>query len=432
MKKIVFLIIFNLSLLSVNISAQTVTASGTTGPLIWSLNSAGTLTISGNGAMPDYSPGGLPWYNYQSNIKTVILSNGVTSIGNYAFYSCSNLTSITIPNSVRSIGSYAFYYCPNLTSISIPSGVTSIGSYAFFYCSNLTSITIPSSVTNIGSYGVFYYCSNLTSINVASDNVNYSSENGVLFNKNKTILIAFPRGKNGIYTIPNSVTSIGSDAFGYCSNLTSITIPSSVTNISSYAFQYCFNLKTITVNWSVPFTVNSFVFSGLNTYSITLYVPSGTKSAYQTNSVWGNFNIVESAAASYMITASAGSGGTISPSGSVSFTYGSSRTFYFYSNTGYEINQVLVDGVNNASAVANGYYTFSNVTANHTISVSFRQRQYTITASAGSGGSISPSGSVSFTYGSSRTFYFYPNTGYEINQVLVDGVNNVSAVSYGY
>jgi hypothetical protein len=136
----------------------------------------------------------------------------------------------------------------------------------------------------------------------------------------------------------------------------------------------------------------------------------------------------------YIITASAGGGGNISPSGSVSVNVGSSQTFTFTPLSNYEINQVLVDGVNNASAVAAGYYTFSNVMASHSISVSFKQKPptiYTITASAGSGGNISPSGSVSVTAGGSQTFTFTPLSNYEINQVLVDGVNNVIAVYSG-
>jgi uncharacterized repeat protein (TIGR02543 family) len=132
---------------------------------------------------------------------------------------------------------------------------------------------------------------------------------------------------------------------------------------------------------------------------------------------------------SYTITASAGSYGSISPGGSTSVMHGNNQTFYFYPNTGYEINQVLVDGYVNTSAATNGNYTFTNVTANHTISVSFKQKQYTITASAGSGGGISPSGIRTINHGSSQTFTFTPNSGYEINQVLVDGVNNTFAVS---
>jgi hypothetical protein len=136
----------------------------------------------------------------------------------------------------------------------------------------------------------------------------------------------------------------------------------------------------------------------------------------------------------YTITASAGGGGNILPNGEVSVPSGGSQTFTFTPLSGYEIDQVLVDGANNASAVSVGSYTFSNVTANHSIAVSFKQNQpqtYIIAASAESGGNISPNGNIFITSGGSQTFTFTPLSGYEIDQVLVDSVNNASAISAG-
>ena len=130
------------------------------------VSSTGTLTIQGSGAMKDNSSeSSVPWYSYRTNIKTVIIEDGVTSIGRDAFYGCSGLTSVTIPNSVTSIGEYAFYYCKGLTSATIPNSVTSIGNGIFWGCSGLTSVTIPNSVTSIG-YGAFSSCSSLTAIMV--------------------------------------------------------------------------------------------------------------------------------------------------------------------------------------------------------------------------------------------------------------------------
>ncbi|MFO7560633.1 MAG: hypothetical protein R6X10_17520 [Desulfobacterales bacterium] len=131
----------------------------------------------------------------------------------------------------------------------------------------------------------------------------------------------------------------------------------------------------------------------------------------------------------YTITASAGSGGAISPSGSVSADYGSSKTFTFTPGSGYHIATVLVDG---ASVGAVSSYTFSSITANHTISVSFAVNTYTITASAGPNGAISPSGSVSADYGSSKTFAFTPSSGYRIENVLVDGASVGAVSSYTF
>ena len=182
------------------------------GNLTWTLDADGTLTISGTGAMKDYnnSDNRSPAYN-NSKVKKVVIEDGVTSIGKYAFWYCSNLTSITIPDGVTSIGRSAFNNCHSLTSITIPESVTNIEDYAFEWCSSLSNVTIPNSITSIGKY-TFKNCSSLTSI-----------------------------------TIPDSVTSIGSNAFSYCSSLTSITIPDSVTSIGEYAFYDCSSLKTISL-----------------------------------------------------------------------------------------------------------------------------------------------------------------------------------------
>jgi hypothetical protein len=221
------------------------------------------------------------------DILSTIDGKSVTSIGSYAFDYCRSLTSVKIPNSVTSIGYWAFDNCTSLTSINveesnanyssqdgvlfnkekttliqypignaktsydIPNSVTSIGWVAFYYCTSLTSITIPNSVTSIGE-DAFSGCTSLTSINVEESNANYSSQDGVLFNKEKTTLIQCPIGNaRTSYSIPNSVTSIGNSAFKCCTSLTSVTIPNSVTSIGYYAFSDCTSLTSITIPDSV-------------------------------------------------------------------------------------------------------------------------------------------------------------------------------------
>lgn len=149
---------------------------------------------------------------------------------------------------------YAYNNYSGLITANIPASVvydeveysvTSIGAQAFFLCSNLTFVTIPNSVTSIEG-GAFAACFNLKTINVDADNPNYCSMDGVLFNKDKTQLIQYPGGKQGAYSIPNSVTSIGNAAF-YLSGLTSIDIPNSVTSIGDYAFSGCINLTSVVI-----------------------------------------------------------------------------------------------------------------------------------------------------------------------------------------
>ena len=234
----------------------------------WELDGEGVLTISGKGEMGNSSS--VPWHSYKSDIVSVVIEDGVTSIGDWAFYWCDSLTTITIPDSVTSIGDGAFENCRSLTTITIPDSVTAIGEDAFCGCDSLTSITIPSSVETIGE-GAFSCCGTLTSINVDSENKYYTSEDGVLFNKDKSMLINYPFGKSvKEYAIPDSVTSIGNMAFYSCLNLTTITIPDSVTSIGACAFYYCERLTSITIPDSVTTIENGAFESCDSLTSITL------------------------------------------------------------------------------------------------------------------------------------------------------------------
>jgi len=260
-----------------NTIAASAASSGNCGDsgsnVTWLLDDNGTLTISGSGKIEDCrSDIDQPWYSNRSDITSVVIEPGVTSIGSLAFYECSNLTSITIPSGFISIGDYAFWNCTGLTSITIQNGVTSIGTGAFWNCTGLTSITIPSSVTSIG-VNVFYNCTGLTDITVDSNNSSFCSESGVLFNKDKTTLIYYPLGKNdSSYTIPDGVTVIEQYAF-YCnSKLTSVTIPSGVTSIGEMAFRECSGLTSVIV----PSSVTSIEYNAFwCCFNLIIYIPGG-------------------------------------------------------------------------------------------------------------------------------------------------------------
>ena len=240
MKQIYILLIALLMGLSANAEE-----SGTCGPnLRWHLTDNGVLTISGKGEMNDYSANYFenraPWRGY--DIKRIIIGDGVTTIGVYAFAGCSSLTSVTIPNSVTTIGEEAFEGCRALTSVTIPNSVTKIGDSAFEDCSALTSVTIPNSVTKIGDRA-FEYCRALTSV-----------------------------------TIPNSVTKIGDSAFEDCSALTSVTIPNSVTTIGEDAFTNN-NAKIIWLTNTPPAGYRN-VNGGIHYVANDLYMGLSNKKVY--------------------------------------------------------------------------------------------------------------------------------------------------------
>lgn len=209
-----------------------------------------------------------------------VLSDGTAEITNYT----GSATELTIPSqldgyTVTSIGDFIFMYRDSLTSITIPNSVTSIGYRAFYNCSSLESIAFGNNVTSIGE-DALYGCYSLTDITVSSANPSYSSEDGVLFNKDKTELIQYPLGKtetaytipSGVIsirnaafsgcalesiTIPDSVTSIGNSAFSWCASLTSVTLGNRVESIGERAFYWCTSLENITIPGSVTTIGNS-------------------------------------------------------------------------------------------------------------------------------------------------------------------------------
>ena len=211
----------------------------------------------------------------------------VTSIGAEAFFDCS-FTSVTIPDGVTIIKYSAFQNCTELTEVTFGNSITTIENTAFYYCTSLKQVTIPKSVTNIG-VNVFFYCTALTHINVDAANPAYSSENGVLFNKDKTTLLRYPAAKPGTtYTVPKSVTCIGESAFGQCTALKELTLLENVSKIESYAFEDFAAITKMTVLATVPPTAetNAFAYFNLDT---PVFVPAASLAVYKAADGWKEF-----------------------------------------------------------------------------------------------------------------------------------------------
>ena len=236
--------------------------SGTCGDNVtWRLSDDGVLTISGTGDMADFEWDGTPWCSVSSQVKSVVIKDGVTSIGDCAFGGCISLTSVSIPDGVISIGFAAFESCSLLTGVTIPNSVTGIGDYAFGYCSSLISVTIPGSVTSIGEAA---FAGGSTSVNVSRENKNYCSVDGGLYDKQKTTIFHPGKIQNGAFRVPDGVNRIGDSAFFDCTSLTSVIIPKSVTSIGSLAFLGCIRLTNVTIPDGVT-SIGDAAFAGSST-----------------------------------------------------------------------------------------------------------------------------------------------------------------------
>ncbi len=252
MKKTSKILSFFLTLTMI-ISAFSVTAlavSGTCGANVsWSLDENGVVTVSGSGDMSDYYYEENPWNAYKDSIKAVVINNGITSIGEFAFYNCSAIESISIPNSVTTIDTRAFDGCSSLKSITIPASVSSIGWGAFGSSQvSLESISV-SSGNNV------YHSNNSCLIETSTKKLVLGCKNSVIPADGSVTAIgdlSFNYCKDlKTIEIPESVSSIGYNSFGECSSLESINIPEAVTEITRHAFDGCSSLKNIVIHDSL-------------------------------------------------------------------------------------------------------------------------------------------------------------------------------------
>ena len=197
-----------------------------------------------------------------TSLTNLAFGNGVTNIGDSAFLGCDSLTVLAIGGGVKQIEGYAFADCDALESVIIPENVAQLGEWSFSWCSSLSNVFIGRGVSSIGE-ALFLGCTNLTTVTVDPANSNYCVVADVLFNKGANLLVQYPGGKSGHYDIPNGVTIIENWSFAFCQNLVTITIPDSVISIGENAFVDC-NLQTITIPGSVT-NIGQWAFSGCAT-----------------------------------------------------------------------------------------------------------------------------------------------------------------------
>ena len=346
-----------LTLIPVKTHAANIVDSGACGDNVtWTLDSDGVLTISGTGDMWDIELDAAPWHDHVPSIKSVIIENGVISIGQNAFFNCTHLLYVSIPSSVSTIGYYAFsgvtnlneievdddnpYFCSingvlfnkdktlliqypagnarttyslpagllsigdfafascnSLVNVVIPDGVKSIGAFAFSICDSLQSIMIPKSVSSIGD-SALAECWSLIDISVDANNQSYCSVDGVLFNRDKTNLIQYPTGrKNNIYEIPNGTEKIINSAFCLCASLAETTIPDSVKTIETFAFDHCSNLSVVHIGKNVG-NIGNYAFGGCNKLTDVYY--AGTENQWRNINIGVGNNALSSATRHYI------------------------------------------------------------------------------------------------------------------------------------
>lgn len=341
MKKVKYFVSTFIFMFSLSVNAENV-ASGSCGTNArWNLDSAGILTIQGNGPISDfYYETKSPWHSLSAQIKEIRINEGITAIGNYAFENCSNATIITLPSTITSLGIRAFYYCSSIKSIELPNSITNIGSRAFYHCSSLTSIVLPRALKTIGEDAftsctnltivdlpetleridgyAFYRCTSLTSLVIPNsvksigtcafaDCTNLQSVNiptsvnevgGKLFVGcksisspiyNETTFFYMPPKYSGEYTISEGILKINENAFENCKELIKVTIPSTVAYIQPYAFYGCDQLKRVENRSLTPQYITSNTFSQYE----TLIVPEESINTYHNASYWKKFSIVD-------------------------------------------------------------------------------------------------------------------------------------------
>ena len=340
------------------------------------------------------------------NLTTIILPYGVNSIGDNAFQNCNNLKGLEIPSSVKSIGSGVFHGCVSLTSIVIPNSVSSLGNSIFSGCTSLTEVVLSSSIKTIPS-SAFFNCNNLLSI-----------------------------------SIPESIGSIGDNAFAFCSKLSSFEIPKNVSYIGDKILQECDNLQEIRSKIKKPSNCNVLQFSfNWIPNSCILYVPKGTKSAYEENTNWVTYfrgRIIEDVSQFELNLTSSLHGeilydSTVIRGETKTFTVneGKSAIITFTPDNGYRISSVKVNDTDVTTQVSNNTYTISSINTDTTVEVVYEEissASATMTITASGNGQVQygiivvRNGTNTFfvTEGETEELLINSDNGYRVKSLLVN------------
>ncbi len=419
------------------------------------------------------------FYNPNTILKTVILPNSITSIGEMAFKKCQNLSGdlnitnsvtsiksnafaectglkgklalptslITIgdfafsqcgftgkvicPNTLMSIGEYAFQSCMSITSFKMSSNIKLIKYQAFRNCSKIDSINIPATLDSIQS-SAFYNCSAIYSVD--NSNPKYSAKDGVLFNRNKTILYNCPTVKSGEYIIPMGVLGIEIGAFAYCTRITKLTIPSTVKSINSGVFYYTSSMLDLVVESLTPpaLTIYS-TFINMNS-NCKLTVPLGSKLLYQAANQWKNFtNIIEKDFLLRSFAMNIGKNGGVAYSNqsyykdtTLTIKKDEPFTLKFLPNAGYEVDTLLLNGVNIKPNITNNEYACT-ITDNSKLKVTFKLSQFTVSIKSAINGTID----MYYDYGSRPVVKITPDQNWQIHAVILNGIEITNDLQNG-
>lgn len=319
----------------------------------------------------------------------------VTQILDDAFSGCSKLKNVIFPQTLLTLGGGAYSGCSALTSVTFNSNLKTIGANAFEGCSSLSQLTgfEKTVVSSIGA-NAFKGCSSLVDV-----------------------------------SLPNTIQTVGANAFANCSGLATINFinDSNLSTLSVAANSFTGTTSDLKVNILDESHFDEYISKlngkGFAENAFMFFLGNIDRKAYYKNAVWEKFRDA-------VITSTAGEHGTISPSGTIIYSLGSSASYVISPETGYKIKKILVDGVEIVVTAADGAaqrYEFVDIQKDHTISAEFEQRMFKITVVCGGNGKIEPSTTKDYAYGSEVAFVITPNDGYVIKDVLIDGVSNAKA-----